>query len=142
VLGINGQCFNGHFTLHHQVIHSLHMPLKSSILFPQIDHSKNEHDKTNVEKSNLCLLLLFFFPLTKWRIVPLYSFPAKYVSPGPSVQQSKALLQSSSVWSASVLHTDMHFNMKKVRDGNSTACCCDSRHLTERLLDTLQFKII
>lgn len=130
-----------------------HFIIKSSILcmchlslpFRSLKYiiAKMNMTKQMLKKATFaCWWWFFFSPLTKWRIVPLYSFPAKYVSPGPSVQQSKALLQSSSVWSASVLHTDMHFNMKKVRDGNSTACCCDSRHLTERLLDTLQFKII
>jgi len=129
-----------HFIIKSSILRMCHL----SLPFCSLKYIIAERNTTKqmLKKKQPLLVVGIFFPLTKWRIVPLYSFPAKYASPGPSVQQSKALLQSSSVWSASVLHTDTHFNMKKVRDGNSTACCCDSRHLTERLLDTLQFKII
>lgn len=129
-----------HFIINSSILCMCHLSLPFCSL--KFITAKRNVTKQMLKKATFACCWWVFPPLTKWRIVPLSSFPAKSVSPGPSVQQSKALPQSACVWSASVLHTDTHFNMEKVRDGNSTACCCDSRHLTERLLDTLQFKII
>ncbi|CAN8191500.1 unnamed protein product [Coccothraustes coccothraustes] len=117
-------------------------PLQASSPFPRTHHSKKECDKTNGEGSNLCWLLVGASPSEEMANGPVIPISRRTGAEPGSAAPSARLCRSQRARSASALHTDTHFNTGKVRDGNSTACCCDSRHLTERLLDTLQFKII